>query len=230
MSDATDTGLVLAADGTQQLLDHRGRARLLAVHPPRHLGRLRAVGRSTLHQIGHKCGVEFLARFRFCIPFRQQRRGADHDRSEPVVVDALVHQHEHRDHEEGEDEGEQRQHQPEGAQPADEQRLRQFFLQRRAVGGQNQPGVGCVAHALTRMQSVNGMGRPRLGTARFSAYCASQAVKRSFNSSWLSAQNSKPLTRALLRFASAVGMCGPISVLPSLNRPTIGPDDLRAGP
>ena len=75
-----------------------------------------------------------------------------------------------------------------------------------------------------------GWAAPARGTARFSAYCASQAVKRSFNWSWLSAQNSKPLTRALVMFAAAVGMCGAISVLPSLNRPTSAPDDLRAGP
>jgi hypothetical protein len=60
-----------------------------------------------------------------------------------------------------------------------------------------------------------GQGGPSVFRFKPVAYWASQALKRSFSSASMSTQNSKSLTSALPRLAAAVGICGPISVLPS---------------
>ena len=89
--------------------------------------------------------------------------------------------------------------------------------------------VSSVIVAMTELSPGQNDGAEQAAPPK-SCYCASQALKRSFSSASLSTQNSKLLTSALPRLASAVGMCDAISVLPSEYRPTIAPDDLRAGP
>src|SRR5574343_1144495 len=61
-------------------------------------------------------------------------------------------------------------------------------------------------------------------------FAASQALKRSFSSSFLSTQKSDEVSSAFVMFSGAVGRFGPITVLPSLKISSSLLADLRAGP